>query len=564
MAVFENTSFCIPEYRCESSDSTGESYDLDAEIDTDSDENGFSSKTNNSHRDKLTSAVQEEHSVPSGFTKLYISPSGAPYPYYDTRTSAPPWQNEHGRDNSITFDQLPSLEGESGYAYEKPKPYTRLEPVGQRVSPLDPSPAPHQRSAATNTYQPLAGSQLESLIKDMVSREFRQSRPDVKMFDVAIVYHRNDYDDVLNFRSSLSAMARDSLGEDLKIELYDSEEHFSESKVLVVSEVAKKCSLMFCYLTANFNSRELNFFIEEAIALSKFHASSGNKFSIKAVHTLPSKVRNYSTPSGLVSTNPIDWFDRHSSFTKDKVLALLKDAIKKRKANQAHTSTVSNFKHAFEFGKKEGAVPRPENTSHTQRQAPQRSTLPEQQAPVLPKHLPTSGVTVMYPPSFPPDAMPSGQQIGSQVREMNASQHGGWTGNAVDPRQLEAGFDLRGMSAQSQAPRQPGVQQMHSFTEHRQTINPAYEGHLSKDCLESSVFSNAGQFTDDRQYLTASSVSQVPVSTGQFPVFSDLTTDDVEIDTNNMETQAAERGTQRGNSLNCKFSNTSVGQIGVV
>ncbi|KAH3881367.1 hypothetical protein DPMN_005292 [Dreissena polymorpha] len=169
-------------------------------------------------------------------------------------------------------------------------------------------------------------------------------------YDAAIVYDKRDYDTVLMFKNELTRLPETSdIREPIRIELFDSE-HFAQSTVKVVEDVISKCGVAFIYLTKHTNTTFINYFCAEAIATTEFpEINSFNdpmgykRCIIKPVHTSPSSSRTYKTPTGLTSFTSINWYDRKSGFTQEQLVALLKDAIVKRKRKEIEENTRRSF-----------------------------------------------------------------------------------------------------------------------------------------------------------------------------------------------------------------------------
>ncbi|XP_053377391.1 uncharacterized protein LOC123529032 isoform X2 [Mercenaria mercenaria] len=192
---------------------------------------------------------------------------------------------------------------------------------------------------------------IKNLVHTQVSKEHI-----IKYFDAVIVYDKNDYSNVISFRNQLHSIVKSSLDEDLKIELFDSEE-FAQSKIMVVEDVIDRCSVVLIYLSSNFNSPELHLFIEEAIGLSRLgyndpefqsgRTTSRRQWVLKPVHTEPRKSRDYKTPLGLLTVNGIDWFDRSSSHTLNQIKGMMQTAIMQRKQREVEGNTSRTYEHVF-------------------------------------------------------------------------------------------------------------------------------------------------------------------------------------------------------------------------
>ncbi|XP_052283119.1 uncharacterized protein LOC127879988 isoform X4 [Dreissena polymorpha] len=88
---------------------------------------------------------------------------------------------------------------------------------------------------------------------------------------------------------------------------------------------------------------------QEAIAFSKLYTETGaavhpkSECVIKPIHTLPQSARHYKAPPGLASLTSIDWFDRGSKFTRDKIISVLINAKVTREQNEATDKTRREF-----------------------------------------------------------------------------------------------------------------------------------------------------------------------------------------------------------------------------
>ncbi|XP_053377388.1 uncharacterized protein LOC128547859 [Mercenaria mercenaria] len=183
---------------------------------------------------------------------------------------------------------------------------------------------------------------LEDFIRQLVHQQVSpQAR--VKFFDAAIVYEKEDYSEALNFREEVIMIVKSALNEEVRIELFDSEE-FAQSKIIVVEDVLNKCSLVFVYLTINFRSPELKFFIEEAIGMSRLGlhnqdiqagtSHNERQWVLKPIHTMPPKYRAYRVPTGLLSVNGIEWYNKDSAHTRQQICAVMHTAIHTRKERE--------------------------------------------------------------------------------------------------------------------------------------------------------------------------------------------------------------------------------------
>jgi len=535
----------------------GESYfcysdnEEDAIIETDSGESDSSTDEFTKRNDSLSQPVQEhvqEQTYASHYTCVNSSADN--------------------RSRSVSVDQVPSF-GESDDGHRKHRHRVASEPLRvafprpEYMSTHLPHAPGHHPTGDIRQQVPRKTSSDESidaLINRIVQQKIQDNKTEVKRFDAAILYHRHDYDSVIKFMEELISITRHYQGEELKIEVYDSEEHFSQSKVLAVGEVAMKCSLLFCYLTNNFRSGELTYFIEEAIAMSRFHSSSSSHFTIKAVHTLPKHLRNYSTPPGLMSTNPIDWFDRDSSFTLDKVKALIREAIKKRKTNQTREKNVQGIKDVRRFEEIVGVE---------QSQLPQVPRVEPVRVLYQPHHHLVHPLHPSYPPhpshpSHPPHpphpSVPLVQPIvhGSAQRIPNMYVQPTYVPtpdiNAfTDPYQVRphqyviypAGNGFMNSHARGQAFVPHNTVQYSNVASHQFPVNTHNGGYIQADNQFLSPDGPESTITQDQLSSTGTSNSTesasipssetLPRLTRIVSVPSDLASDDVEIDTNNLE-----------------------------
>lgn len=400
---------------------------------------------------------------------------------------------------------------------------------------------------------------IEGLIKNLVYKEFQNSKPVVKKFDVAVLYHRKDYEEVQIFKNELRHIVKTNLGDDLLIELYDNEESFSQSKVKVVKELSKKCSLVLCYLTKHFNSRELEFITEEAIATSNFHGSSDKNLAIKVVHTLPKELRNYELPSGFMSTHCIDWFDRYSSFTNDKIIKVCKEAIKKRKQNLQNEKTLSDFRHAYRFQprskdlRQESSNP-PRTGIHNesvraQHCYPRTSIAPEMNVQaVRPSHVQhksqqASAMTQNSVPTafqYPPHTVvaqntqtfPNFDKISSPSMIVNNNQRS----VIYSPReylnpvqQTESPYSQQHSDIHRNTAFKP--LQQSTVNQHQMCRQLSETNRLNQDGPESISFTSAASREDNKERTYNSNLRVVSKNTGRLIVNPNLSTDDVEIDT---------------------------------
>ncbi|WAR25373.1 hypothetical protein MAR_011077 [Mya arenaria] len=206
------------------------------------------------------------------------------------------------------------------------------------------------------TKQP-PNEDLKELIRQAVKEKFALGKPeDVKFFDAAIVYDKRDYDKAEEMRLEMKQIIRTELQEDLRIELFDSE-NFSQSIVMVVEDVVDRAFVILVYLSRNTdNSSNVRLFVEEAVGLTRLNIPppgsmqiNDRQYLLKPVHTEPPGQRYYKTPVGLVTMNGIDWYDKYSKFTQHKLVEIMKSAIEKRKQrNRKYGSPIKTYAHRIQ------------------------------------------------------------------------------------------------------------------------------------------------------------------------------------------------------------------------
>ncbi|KAL4225828.1 hypothetical protein ACF0H5_013817 [Mactra antiquata] len=196
---------------------------------------------------------------------------------------------------------------------------------------------------------------MKEFIKQIVRKKYGKV-PELQFFDAAVVYDERDFNEAVKFRDQIMSVLKPQFGDDLRIELFDSES-FAQSKIMVVKDVIDRCSVVLLYLTPNFDSPELNLFVEESIAITRLgynKPKSGlldhqSKWVLKPVQTEPLHNRRYSVPMGLSSLKGINWYDK-SSYTLHQIETIFKDAINVRKQREASKS--SDFAYEKTFGNK--------------------------------------------------------------------------------------------------------------------------------------------------------------------------------------------------------------------
>ncbi|XP_052780625.1 uncharacterized protein LOC128217501 [Mya arenaria] len=199
---------------------------------------------------------------------------------------------------------------------------------------------------------------LRQWIKSTVKNVLQSKKPKQwKSIDGVIVFNQRDYEHVLQFKRFIEDVMRTE-HEHIRIELFESQK-FIQSKVRNVEDIISKCCVIFVFLTDNTNTPDINFFCEEAIGrlrldpcnqseiASAFALDTPSRCLLQPVHTKPKHLRTYSTPPGLFSINAVDWFDITSSFTRDKIIQLMKSAKKLRKRHETEVNTNREFQHIY-------------------------------------------------------------------------------------------------------------------------------------------------------------------------------------------------------------------------
>jgi len=197
--------------------------------------------------------------------------------------------------------------------------------------------------------------EVKQFIEATVRQEMAANKPyPDKHFEVVIVYNEQDYEEVKRYREEILDIAeREKNLKDVKIALYDDATCFQQSKVKVVDELLRKSYCLMFYMTANSNTPYFNYIFEEAFARVTFDKNPTDESPVSisnalvVVHSLPRKERNYSVPVGMTSINSIDWFDKKSAYTRDKVKAILTNG-KHIKSRQERDTTRREFSFAYQ------------------------------------------------------------------------------------------------------------------------------------------------------------------------------------------------------------------------
>lgn len=176
--------------------------------------------------------------------------------------------------------------------------------------------------------------EINNLIQKLV-REQCPPNTEVRFFDAAVLYDKGDFQEAVYFKDQIKSLVEASLKEELRIEMFDSEV-FVQSNILVVKDVVRRCSVVLVYLTQNADSTRFQFFVEEAVAMTRLCGEElgippSKKFCIRPVHTLPQTKRRYETPVGLLTINGIEWFGKFDAYSRDKVVDIMKTAMHFRK-----------------------------------------------------------------------------------------------------------------------------------------------------------------------------------------------------------------------------------------
>ncbi|WAR25083.1 hypothetical protein MAR_010787 [Mya arenaria] len=109
----------------------------------------------------------------------------------------------------------------------------------------------------------------------------------------------------------------------------------------------------------NQNENVIEVFIRESIRSEIVRAKPAEYKCFDAVVVYDSRDYDYSKISkkiqnapGIFSIAKLDWFDRESPFTREKVITVLKEAVVVRKRKEIDANVKRNFKYAHELQKK--------------------------------------------------------------------------------------------------------------------------------------------------------------------------------------------------------------------
>ncbi|XP_063440304.1 uncharacterized protein LOC134721323 [Mytilus trossulus] len=158
------------------------------------------------------------------------------------------------------------------------------------------------------------------------------------LIDMVIVYAKSDYQKALNYKLYLKDIADKNGMEDIKIELYTSED-FPNNDVRVVEEVVNRAMRVLMLLSANFsNEVNLNFIKEETIGMTRLQElppqeqislfattiMNRKKHCIRPVHTVPKKEQysSYKTPVGLSALRGFEFFPENKNQSYENAMAL--------------------------------------------------------------------------------------------------------------------------------------------------------------------------------------------------------------------------------------------------
>lgn len=193
-----------------------------------------------------------------------------------------------------------------------------------------------QMQAANVSFKPCGQTRDNRYVFKQIANSNGQKTLDREsFFDAVIVYAKEDINEVTHFVQYVNAVVHYHCGFVPEVELYD-QGMFCSSTVSVVDDVLNRSSVVFVYLTRNINSSHLQFFIDEAVSVSRLGMNSSyvmagrrttdRQWALKPVHTLPKHMRDYRTPAGLVSCRGIDWFYKDSEHTRNTVVSVMKEA----------------------------------------------------------------------------------------------------------------------------------------------------------------------------------------------------------------------------------------------
>jgi len=160
--------------------------------------------------------------------------------------------------------------------------------------------------------------------------------------DVAVVYAKEDYDEVdQSFLPWLKHTCR-NLREEPRIVLYD-DESLPPHNMECIEYIIERSMRIFIYLTSNFNKeRQMKFLTQESVSNTRLansfavehYVMSQKRWAVRPVHTKSDDSRNYKTPIGLSAVNGIDFYHRDRLHTQKKAIRLIEDAISDRKTRE--------------------------------------------------------------------------------------------------------------------------------------------------------------------------------------------------------------------------------------
>ncbi|KAK3593029.1 hypothetical protein CHS0354_005393 [Potamilus streckersoni] len=166
-------------------------------------------------------------------------------------------------------------------------------------------------------------------------------------YDAVIVYDQNDFTEVQLFKEELTYMMTTEGFPGLRLVLFDSTV-FPASHIMSIEDIVRRSILVLVYLTPQFNPKRLELFCNEILGLTRLgynepdvlagRMENTQKWAFRPVHTQHEKARYYKTPIGLTTVIGMNWYDRYSPNTRQKIISLMAQALHDRtqRENNAH------------------------------------------------------------------------------------------------------------------------------------------------------------------------------------------------------------------------------------
>ncbi|CAG2210343.1 unnamed protein product [Mytilus edulis] len=258
----------------------------------------------------------------------------------------------HSPNDDQNMDQQLRTQPESTGPYNSPN--RKSIDTETDAKPTTPHPSQIESpefGAKGGTYEPFKKTEEMLCFENNVLRpkdHYDQPLTPKHLIDMVIVYAKSDYQKASNYKLYLKDIADKNGMEDIKIELYTSED-FPNNDVKVVEEVVNRAMRVLMLLSANFaNEVNLNFIKEETIGMTRLQElppqeqislfattiMNRKKHCIRPVHTVPKKEQYYSykTPVGLSALRGFEFFpeNRNQSYENAMALEFLKKAREDR------------------------------------------------------------------------------------------------------------------------------------------------------------------------------------------------------------------------------------------